>query len=71
MEKALIKYKDDPISIPNTIDMVKIDAKTGLLPSLNSDDIIYEAFINGTAPNIFEENSDNIDNIDTLDGQIY
>ena len=71
MEKALIKYKDDPISIPNTIDMVKIDAKTGLLPTLHSTDIIYEAFINGTAPNIFEENSDNIDNIDTLDGQIY
>ena len=71
MEKALIKYNDDPISIPNTIDIVKIDAKTGLLPTVNSTEIIFEAFINGTAPKVYGSDKDKSQEMDTFDEQIY
>ena len=71
MEKALIKYNDDPISIPNTIDIVKIDAKTGLLPTVNSTEIIFEAFINGTAPKVYGSDKDKSQEMDTFDEKIY
>ncbi len=71
MKKALIKYKDEPILMPSNIEMVKIDAETGLMPSINSNKIIYEAFITGTAPTKFDMKPSKNDELDTLDGQIY
>ena len=52
--------------------MVKIDSLSGLLANSNSNKIIYEAFISGTAPKIYEtkSNGEN-ENLKPLDGQIY
>tara|TARA_B100000686_G_scaffold9436_1_gene9502 strand:+ start:16602 stop:18899 length:2298 start_codon:yes stop_codon:yes gene_type:complete len=71
MKKAILKYKDEPILMPTNIDMVKIDAETGLLPSINSSQIIFEAFISGTAPTKFDVKPNKKDQLDDLDGQIY
>ena len=50
MKQALKKYPSSPFSIPENIEMVKIDALSGLLPNNKSSRTIYEAFITGTAP---------------------
>ena len=50
MKQALKKYPSSPFSIPENIEMVKIDALSGLLPNSKSSRTIYEAFITGTAP---------------------
>ena len=50
MKKALKKYPSYPFKIPKNIEMVKIDAVSGLLPSERSKRTVYEAFITGTAP---------------------
>ena len=50
MKQALKKYPSSPFSIPENIEMVKIDALSGLLPNDKSSRTIYEAFITGTAP---------------------
>jgi penicillin-binding protein 1A len=50
MRKALKKYPSTPFKIPRNIEMVKIDAVSGLLPNDTSKKTIYEAFISGTAP---------------------
>ena len=50
MNKALKKYPSYPFKIPKNIEMVKIDAVSGLLPSERSKRTVYEAFITGTAP---------------------
>ena len=71
MKNAIMKYKDEPILIPANIDMVKIDSETGLLPSISSNKIIYEAFISGTAPTKFGIGPNKNDQLNTLDGQIY
>ncbi len=72
MKKALNKYPSNPFAIPNNIEMVKIDAITGLLPSDKSKRTIYEAYIPGTAPLKSEiAPSGEIMDLKPLDGRIY
>jgi len=71
MEKALLKYKSNPISIPENIDMVKIDADTGFLPNHASKNVYFEAFISGTAPTEKYNKPQSSEDKDILDGQIY
>ncbi len=50
---AEAQFKGTPIegfSVPQGIEFVRIDAKSGLLPGVNSEKIITEAFKEGTAP---------------------
>jgi len=50
---AEAQFKGTPIegfSVPQGIEFVRIDAKSGLLPGANSEKIITEAFKEGTAP---------------------
>jgi len=71
MQKALLKYKSNPISIPENIDMVKIDADTGFLPNHASKKVYYEAFISGTAPTEKYNKPVSGEDKDILEGQIY
>ena len=72
MKRALIKYPSSPFKIPDSIEMVKIDSVSGLLANSDSNKIIYEAFISGTAPKTYKtkSNGEN-ENLKPLDGQIY
>ncbi|PZP38633.1 MAG: penicillin-binding protein [Pseudomonas fluorescens] len=50
---AEAQFANTPIegfSVPQGIEFVRIDAKSGLLPGVNSSKIITEAFVEGTAP---------------------
>jgi penicillin-binding protein 1A len=72
MKKALKKYPSHPFKIPKNIEMVKIDAGSGLLPSDRSKRTVYEAFITGTAP--IESDimpNGNIIDLKSLDDKIY
>tara|TARA_B100000700_G_C15050362_1_gene859944 strand:- start:1516 stop:3906 length:2391 start_codon:yes stop_codon:yes gene_type:complete len=72
MKEALNKYPSTPFTIPENIEMVKIDSSSGFLPSNNSQRIIYEAFINGTAPLSSEEiQGEKIIDVKPLDDRIY
>lgn len=70
MKKALKDKADIPFRRPDGVKLVKIDLKSGLLPSPStpSKDIIYEAFKDGQEPNSyddsysFENNNFNNDN---------
>ena len=72
MKKALKKYPSHPFKIPKNIEMVKIDAGSGLLPSDSSKKTVYEAFITGTAP--IESDimpNGNIIDLKSFDDKIY
>ena len=72
MKQALIKYPSSPFSIPENIEMVKIDALSGLLPNNKSSRTIYEAFITGTAPlNSEILSNEKVIDLKSLDDTIY
>ena len=50
MKKAISIIPGKPFKIPKNIELVKIDALTGLLPNGDTKKIIYEAFVKGTGP---------------------
>ena len=50
MKKAISIMPGKPFKIPKDIELVKIDALTGLLPNGDTKKIIYEAFVKGTGP---------------------
>ena len=72
MKQALKKYPSSPFSIPENIEMVKIDALSGLLPNNKSSRTIYEAFITGTAPlNSEILSNEKVIDLKPLDDTIY
>ena len=72
MKQALIKYPSSPFSIPENIEMVKIDALSGLLPNTKTSKTIYEAFITGTAPlNSEILSNEKVIDLKPLDDTIY
>ena len=72
MKNALRMYPSKPFKIPKDIEMVKVDHTTGLLPSVNTNKTIYEAFISGTAPITYKiKPSGDVKNLKPLDGKVY
>jgi penicillin-binding protein 1A len=72
MKEALKKYPSQPFRIPENIEMVRIDATSGLLPNEKSSKILYEAFTTGTAPKTSEQiPSEKFIDLKPLDGKIY
>ena len=72
MKQALKKYPSSPFSIPENIEMVKIDALSGLLPNTKTRKTIYEAFITGTAPlNSEILSNEKVIDLKPLDDTIY
>ena len=72
MKKALKKYPSSPFYIPENIEMVKIDALSGLLPNNKSKRTIYEAFVSGTAPlNSEILSNEKVIDLKSLDDRLY
>ncbi|MEL7113162.1 MAG: penicillin-binding protein, partial [Pseudomonadota bacterium] len=58
MERALADEAPIPFRIPPGVRLVSVDARTGGLPTLGSEEIILEAFRPGTEPGrVFADNS--------------
>ena len=72
MQNAINVIPGKPFQIPKDIELVKIDAMTGLLPNIDTKKKIYEAFVKGTAPLTNRQNIiGNDKKIKPLEGQIY
>ena len=72
MQNAMNVIPGKPFQIPKDIELVKIDAMTGLLPNIDTKKEIYEAFVKGTAPLTNRHNIIGHDKkIKPLEGQIY
>ena len=72
MQNAINVIPGKPFQIPKNIELVKVDAMTGLLPNIDTKKEIYEAFIKGSAP--LTNRQDIIGNdkkVKPLEGQIY
>ena len=58
MERALAEEPSLPFRIPPGVRLVSVDARTGQLPTFDSQEIILEAFRPGTEPGMaFSENT--------------
>ena len=72
MKKAISIIPGKPFKIPKNIELVKIDALTGLLPNGDTKKIIYEAFVKGTGPLTDRQDMIRDDRkLKPLEGQIY
>ena len=72
MQHAINVIPSKPFHIPKDIELIKIDAMTGLLPNIDTKKEIYEAFVKGTAPLTNRQNIiGNDKKIKLLEGQIY
>ncbi len=55
MREALRDKTTSPFPVPNGVYMIRIDADTGQRPGNESKRVIFEAFAQGTGPNVDEE----------------